>query len=129
MTTLVHALRAACGRDPGRTALTHPQGDVTYGELLRRAERLAVGFGVLGVEPGDRVACGLQPARAADRRGGDVGAWRHARLRRPRRFVARPGDDPGAHGRPRAGIRAAPRGRGPAGGRARAAGDAAGAPR
>ncbi|MEU6072374.1 AMP-binding protein [Micromonospora sp. NPDC047074] len=50
-------LRQAAARDPGRTAVVDERGaELTYAELLDRAERLARGMrAVLGVRAGDRV--------------------------------------------------------------------------
>jgi acyl-CoA synthetase (AMP-forming)/AMP-acid ligase II len=53
---LAGELRQAAARDPGRRAVSDDRGDVTYGELLDRAERLARALRAdPGVGPGDRV--------------------------------------------------------------------------
>lgn len=65
MTTLTHALREACASRPAETALVDAGGAVTYGELARQAERLSVAYGILGVEPGDRVVCSMPNRREA----------------------------------------------------------------
>jgi carnitine-CoA ligase len=43
-------------RWPGETAILAPEGDLTYGALRDRAQRVAGGLQRLGVQPGDRVA-------------------------------------------------------------------------
>ncbi|MEH1098615.1 AMP-binding protein [Micromonospora sp. CPCC 205561] len=54
---LAGELRQAAARDPGRSAVVDERGaELTYAELLERAERLARGMrAALGVRPGDRV--------------------------------------------------------------------------
>jgi acyl-CoA synthetase (AMP-forming)/AMP-acid ligase II len=53
---LAGELRQAAARDPGRRAVADDHGDVTYGELLDRSERLARALrSTAGIAPGDRV--------------------------------------------------------------------------
>lgn len=48
-------------RDPGRVALCHDRGTVSYGELEQRANRWAAYLREHGVRPADRVALVLEP--------------------------------------------------------------------
>jgi long-chain acyl-CoA synthetase len=48
-------LRRGAERNPGRVAVIWEEGTRTYGELLRRVDRLAAGLAARGVQPGDRV--------------------------------------------------------------------------
>ncbi|WP_242907720.1 non-ribosomal peptide synthetase family protein [Actinomadura terrae] len=59
---LVHELFAEVARrSPDRTAVTgRPGGELTYGELLQRVERLAGTLGDRGIGPGDVVAVALE---------------------------------------------------------------------
>jgi 2,3-dihydroxybenzoate-AMP ligase len=52
-------LRPWARTDPARVALVAPDRRWTYGELDRRADRLAAGLGALGIRPGDRVVVHL----------------------------------------------------------------------
>ncbi|GAB2968061.1 AMP-binding protein [Amycolatopsis acidiphila] len=53
--TIAQEFRAVADRFPGRPAVTGPEGVLTYAELDRQADRIAVGLRNLGVRPGDRV--------------------------------------------------------------------------
>src|SRR5437762_100737 len=46
-----------------KTALIDRNGELTWGELDRRVNRLFHGFGAMGIEPGDRVALLLRKGR------------------------------------------------------------------
>jgi acyl-CoA synthetase (AMP-forming)/AMP-acid ligase II len=53
---LAGELRSAAARDPGRVAVVDERGEVSYGALLLRSERLARGLrSVVSIGPGDRV--------------------------------------------------------------------------
>lgn len=71
--TLADALMTACHRWPERAALVSRRGTLTYGSLGAAAERLAVAYGVLGVEPGDRVLCSV--ANRAEALIAPLAAW------------------------------------------------------
>jgi fatty-acyl-CoA synthase len=54
----IHAgklLRRGAARNPGKVAVIWEEGERTYGELLRRADRLSAGLTELGVRQGERV--------------------------------------------------------------------------
>jgi amino acid adenylation domain-containing protein len=63
-TTLHELIAAQTRRDGSRIAVTGPDGDVTYDELERRAEQVAVRLAALGVGP-DRPVGLLVPRSAA----------------------------------------------------------------
>ncbi len=56
---LAPSLEAACRRWASRPAVTFRGETITYGELWRRASRLAGAYRELGIRPGDRVVCQL----------------------------------------------------------------------
>ena len=48
-------LRRGAERNPGKVAIIWEEGTRTYGDLLRRVDRLSAGLAARGVQPGDRV--------------------------------------------------------------------------
>jgi acyl-CoA synthetase (AMP-forming)/AMP-acid ligase II len=57
--TLAQALDTACALWADRPALVSRHGNLTYGALDAAAQRLSVAYGVLGIKPGDRIACSV----------------------------------------------------------------------
>jgi len=55
-TTIADMIRSRAADGPGRPAITYEGSTITYGELDRRASRVANGLLDAGIGPGDRVA-------------------------------------------------------------------------
>src|SRR5215204_5663000 len=56
--TVLDMVRQAASRTPAKVAILDPRSgsELRYGDLLATVERVAAGFGMLGVQRGDRVA-------------------------------------------------------------------------
>ncbi|PVH71984.1 acetyl-CoA synthetase-like protein [Cadophora sp. DSE1049] len=57
--TISEKFAAICGEFPGRTAVKTPSSELSYLELKRESDALALGLIELGIENGDRVAISL----------------------------------------------------------------------